>query len=91
MVSRLAERFSLDIARSAVECDPCHDFGCTKCFGSRRTSQTFIGRRGAPVVLNASFNHRDEPIVNSPAEAISTFYRTGIETLVIGNYVVRKG
>jgi carbamoyltransferase len=42
-------------------------------------------------VLNASFNHRDEPIVNSPADAISTFYRTGIETLVIGNYVVRKG
>ncbi|HEX3655351.1 MAG TPA: carbamoyltransferase C-terminal domain-containing protein [Pirellulales bacterium] len=43
-----------------------------------------------PAVLNTSFNHSDEPLVNSPEHAIATFYRTGVETLVIGNYVVRK-
>jgi carbamoyltransferase len=45
---------------------------------------------GLPVVLNTSFNHSDEPLVNSPEHAIATFYRTGMDTLVIGNYVVRK-
>jgi len=45
---------------------------------------------GLPVVLNTSFNHSDEPLVNSPEQAIATFYRTGIDTLVIGSYVVRK-
>jgi carbamoyltransferase len=45
---------------------------------------------GLPVVLNTSFNHSDEPLVNSPEDAIATFYRTGMETLVMANYVVRK-
>lgn len=45
---------------------------------------------GLPVVLNTSFNHSDEPLVDSPEQAIATFYRTGIDTLVIGNYIVRK-
>jgi carbamoyltransferase len=45
---------------------------------------------GLPAVLNTSFNHSDEPLVNSPEQAIATFYRTGMHTLVIGNHVVRK-
>lgn len=45
---------------------------------------------GLPAVLNTSFNLNDEPLVNSPEHAIATFYRSGIETLVIGNFVIRK-
>ena len=40
---------------------------------------------GVPIVLNTSFN-RQEPIVASPAQAISCFLRTDMDVLVMGNY-----
>jgi carbamoyltransferase len=44
------------------------------------------GRRtGMPVLLNTSFNLAGEPIVNSATEGYSTFRRSGIDQLVIGN------
>jgi carbamoyltransferase len=45
---------------------------------------------GVPVVLNTSFNLRGEPIVNTPREAHSTFMRSGMDMLVLGDCVVRK-
>ena len=45
---------------------------------------------GVPVLLNTSFNLRGEPIVNSPAEAHSTFVRSGMDYLVLGNHLIRK-
>jgi carbamoyltransferase len=45
---------------------------------------------GVPVVLNTSFNLRGEPIVNSPEEAYTTFRRSGMDALVLGNCLVRK-
>lgn len=42
-----------------------------------------------PVVLNTSFND-SEPIVMSPADALSTFARTGIDALFLGNYMILK-
>ncbi len=45
---------------------------------------------GTPLVLNTSFNLRGEPIVTSPAQAYSTFSRSGLDTLVLGNFVIRK-
>ena len=45
---------------------------------------------GVPVVLNTSFNLRGEPIVNTPEEAYSTFTRSGLDALVLGNCFVRK-
>jgi carbamoyltransferase len=45
---------------------------------------------GHPVILNTSFNVRGEPIVNSPYDAIRTFYSTGLDTLVLGDYLIRK-
>lgn len=44
---------------------------------------------GVPVVINTSFND-NEAIVESPADAISTFMRTQIDFLFIGNYYVKK-
>lgn len=46
--------------------------------------------KGVPVLLNTSFNINKEPIVNSPVDAIRCFYSTGIDYLVIGNYLVSK-
>jgi carbamoyltransferase len=44
-----------------------------------------------PIVLNTSFNLNGEPIVCTPSDAIKTFYSCGLDTLVIGNYIVHKG
>jgi carbamoyltransferase len=45
---------------------------------------------GVPIIMNTSFNLRGEPIVNTPAQALNTFYNSGMDTLVMGNHVVRK-
>ncbi|MFY9223520.1 MAG: carbamoyltransferase [Blastocatellia bacterium] len=45
---------------------------------------------GIPVVVNTSFNVRGEPIVCSPADAYNCFIRTGIDALVMGNYVLTE-
>lgn len=53
--------------------------------------RSFYEKTGVPMLLNTSFNLKGEPIVNSPADAYSTFNRSGIDTLVMGNYVCEKG
>ena len=45
---------------------------------------------GVPVLLNTSFNLKGEPIVNTPAEAYSTFLRSEMDALVLGNSLVSK-
>ncbi len=45
---------------------------------------------GVPVVLNTSFNVRDEPIVCSPLDAIACFCSSGMDYLAIGNFIVSK-
>jgi carbamoyltransferase len=51
--------------------------------------RAFERRTGVPIVLNTSFNE-NEPIVNSPAEAIACFLRTRMDRLVLGNVSVRR-
>ncbi len=46
---------------------------------------------GVPVVLNTSFNLKGEPIVASPADAMNTFQRSGIDLLVLGDRLIEKG
>ena len=45
---------------------------------------------GVPMLLNTSFNVRGEPIVNSPQDAINTFAASGIDTLVMGQFLIDK-
>jgi carbamoyltransferase len=45
---------------------------------------------GCPVLINTSFNVRGEPPVCHPREAIACFLDTGIDILVLGNYVIEK-
>lgn len=56
-----------------------------------RLIERFGEETGVPVVLNTSFNLKGEPIVATPAEAYSTFLRSGMDTLVIGSFVIEKG
>lgn len=44
---------------------------------------------GVPVLINTSFNE-NEPIVNTPGEALDCFLRTKMDTLVMGSFVVLK-
>lgn len=47
----------------------------------------FYEKTGVPIVLNTSFNE-NEPIVNTPKEAIATFLRTKMDLLVLENFIV---
>jgi carbamoyltransferase len=55
-----------------------------------RLLTTLDARAGIPVVLNTSFNLDDEPLVNSPEHALASFFRSGLDALVIGNFAVEK-
>lgn len=50
----------------------------------------FYKKTKVPLILNTSFNLKGEPIVNSPSDAYSTFTRSGIDVLVMGNFVCEK-
>ena len=52
--------------------------------------ETFGEATGVPVVLNTSFNLKGEPIVNTPGEAFNSFSKSGMDMLVLGNYIVDK-
>lgn len=45
---------------------------------------------GVPMVLNTSFNVQGQPIVNTPAEALATFYTSGLDALIIDRFLVEK-
>lgn len=47
-------------------------------------------RTGHPIVLNTSFNLAGEPLVCTPADAVRTFFTSGLDTLAIGPAIVRK-
>lgn len=51
---------------------------------------TLNNHEGIPAVLNTSFNMNDEPLVNSPEHALATFFRSGLDALVMGNFMVEK-
>ena len=44
---------------------------------------------GVPMLLNTSFNCQ-EPIVETPQNALRTFKRTGLDILIINDYIIRK-
>jgi carbamoyltransferase len=47
-------------------------------------------RTGVPVLLNTSFNLAGEPIVNRAVEGYSTFRRSDIDLLVVGDGILSK-
>jgi carbamoyltransferase len=52
--------------------------------------QAFKALTGTGMLVNTSFNVRGEPIVCTPAEAYRCFMRTGLDYLVMGNYMFDK-
>jgi carbamoyltransferase len=45
---------------------------------------------GIPIVLNTSFNLKGEPMVASPKDAIRTFFTSGLDALILGNFLLEK-
>ncbi len=54
-----------------------------------RLIRAFERETGVPIVLNTSFNE-NEPIVNTPDEALDCFLRTKMDRIVLGDVVVRR-
>jgi carbamoyltransferase len=50
----------------------------------------FGAKTGVPAVLNTSFNLKGEAIVNSPFDAIRTFYTSGLDALFLDRYLITK-
>ena len=50
----------------------------------------FYKRTNVPVLLNTSFNGPKEPIVETPTDAIRCFYETGLDFLIINNFLISK-
>ena len=55
-----------------------------------RLIDAFRALTGVPMLLNTSFNE-NEPIVCQPCEALDCFLRTGMDMLVMGQTIVRRG
>lgn len=55
-----------------------------------RLLKAFDERTGCPILLNTSFNMRDEPIVCSPSDAIWCFARTDIDVLFLEDFVIDR-
>ncbi|MDP4130490.1 MAG: carbamoyltransferase C-terminal domain-containing protein [Bacteroidota bacterium] len=51
--------------------------------------EAFSRRSGIPILLNTSFNE-NEPIVNSPANALDCFLRTDMDLLALENYIIYR-
>ncbi|MGN6554959.1 MAG: carbamoyltransferase family protein [Verrucomicrobiota bacterium] len=51
--------------------------------------KTFAQKSGTPVLLNTSFNE-NEPIVDTPEQAVNCFVRTDMDVLCLGPYVAAK-
>jgi carbamoyltransferase len=54
-----------------------------------RLIRAFQDITGVPIVLNTSFNE-NEPVVNTPAEALDCFLRTKMDVLVLGDLVIER-
>ncbi len=51
--------------------------------------ETFRKKTGVPILLNTSFNE-NEPIVNTPEEALACFLRTEMDMLAIENILIKR-
>jgi carbamoyltransferase len=47
-------------------------------------------RTGLPVLYNTSFNLFGEPLVSSPRDAVRSFYSSGVDTMLVGSFLLDK-
>jgi carbamoyltransferase len=52
--------------------------------------EAFDALTGCPIIVNTSFNVKDEPIVCTPEDAYRCFMKTEMDVLVLESFVLRK-
>ncbi len=52
--------------------------------------QSYKALTGVGLLINTSFNVKDEPIVNTPENAYLCFMKSGMDVLVLENYLIKK-
>ena len=52
--------------------------------------KSFYKKTGIPIILNTSFNINNEPIVETPEDALRTFFSSGTDILYLGSYKIIK-
>ena len=52
--------------------------------------EAFYRLTGIPLLLNTSFNVMGKPIIHSLEDAITVFFTTGLDVLVIEDYIIEK-
>ena len=55
-----------------------------------RLLHAFGKKTGLPVLYNTSFNLFGEPLVCTPRDAVRSFYSSGIDAMVAGNFLLEK-
>lgn len=55
-----------------------------------RLLEAFEDRTGCPILLNTSFNMRDEPIVCSPLDALICFIRSELDILILQEFLIKR-
>jgi carbamoyltransferase len=55
-----------------------------------RLLHAFGEQTGLPVLYNTSFNLFGEPLVCTPRDAVRSFYSSGIDAMVVGNFLLEK-
>jgi carbamoyltransferase len=52
--------------------------------------EAFHALTGVPIVLNTSFNIMGKPILHSAEDALMMFYTTGLDAVVIEDWLLAK-
>lgn len=52
--------------------------------------KAFLALTGVPILLNTSLNVMGKPIVHSLEDAVSLFYTSGLDVIVIHDYIIEK-
>jgi carbamoyltransferase len=52
--------------------------------------QFFFFKTNIPLIVNTSFNIMGKPIIHTLEDAISVFYTSGLDALIIGDYLIEK-
>ncbi len=60
---------------------------CKRIYGLLESLET---KNGFPIVLNTSFNVKDQTMIRDPQTALDTFMDIGLDMLVLENYVITK-
>jgi len=56
----------------------------------RQLIEAFNRETDLPIILNTSFNRKGEPIVSNPREAYQCFVNSGMDMLVLQNYLIKE-